>query len=265
MFVKLFKHDWKANFGLFSLLSGCALGIACIAAIILRLLTTYWAEFTSNDALSLLLLPAIIFLFFAFLAIVIYGTAINYLQLFRFYKSRFTDQGYLTFTLPVKASHIFFSTVLNMVIWSAISTLVILASFAIAFYFGNVPGIVTALKQMAEEIRSAFFADNFIVLAFYCLCELAYNLLMPLCAIVVGASIAKKHKILVIIGIIYGVSTVVGVLEGLISVVFSVILMESGILAFTANYLAIAVIPLTLAIVSVPLSIYLMKNKLNLP
>ena len=53
MFAKLLKHDFKANAGLLTLLSGCVLGVGCIAAVVLRLLTTYWDQIMEKEELVL--------------------------------------------------------------------------------------------------------------------------------------------------------------------------------------------------------------------
>ena len=49
----------------------------------------------------------------------------------RFYKHLFTDEGYLTFTLPVSRKQIFFSKVITATFWSALSFLVTLLCMAI--------------------------------------------------------------------------------------------------------------------------------------
>lgn len=86
MFTKLLKHDLKANAGLLGLLGGCALGVGCLAAVVLRLLTTHWEQITAKDELMLILIPAILFLFFAYLAIILYGVCTQYILLFRLQK-----------------------------------------------------------------------------------------------------------------------------------------------------------------------------------
>ena len=63
MFAKLLKHDFKANAGLLGLLSGCSLALGCLAAVVLRLLTTHWDIIMAKDEYILLLIPAFLFLF----------------------------------------------------------------------------------------------------------------------------------------------------------------------------------------------------------
>ena len=53
----------------------------------------------------------------------------------RFYKHFFSDEGYLTFTLPVKRRTLFTSKVLNGVIWQALTVVVVIASVIIMYLF----------------------------------------------------------------------------------------------------------------------------------
>ena len=149
MFLKLFKYEWKANLRLFGMLSGCVFGIGCLATVVLRLLTTYWNQINAQSHPGLLLAPAFIFLVVAYLSIVLYAVAIHYIQLFRFYKSRFTDEGYLMFTLPVKTSHLFLSSALSILIWGVISLLVVFGTLAIVIGLGPAyrNGISPVLKD----------------------------------------------------------------------------------------------------------------------
>ena len=92
--------------------------------------------------------------------------------------------------------------------------------------------------------------------------------ILPMSAIVLGAVVAKKHKLLAAIGIMYGVSTVTGVITGMISVISSIIAMSADanidtVMAITP--LLSMILPAVLAGCGYFLSIHLMKNKLNRP
>lgn len=274
MFTKLLKHDLKANAGLLGLLGGCALGVGCLAAVVLRLLTTHWEQITAKDELMLILIPAILFLFFAYLAIILYGVCTQYILLFRFYKSRFTDEGYLMFTLPVKTSHIFLSGALNILIWSLIAVVVIIASLAIAVGIGP-----AWTEEVLEEIRWAFGDMRFffsevtthgygIGMVLNVLIMGLYSIIAPMSAVVLGATIAKKHKVLAIIGIMIGISMVTSTINGIITSVMQLLLMsaQGNVESITTlTPLVSSIVPLLLAVGGYFLSIHLMKKKLNLP
>ncbi len=276
MFITLFKHEWKANAKLLTLLSAFIIGMGCLAAVVLRLITTYWAVLTSQDGPALLLIPAILFLFFAYLALILYSIGVFYIQLYRFYKTRFTDHGYLMFTLPVKTSHLFLSSALHILIWGAISILVIIAALAIAIGFGlawqfagtdNLTTIfLTAIWDEMRFIFSDFFRPGDTPVAIVCcLILIAYSIIVPLSAIVLGSVVAKKHKVLAIIGILYGISMVSGIVNSVISFVVTFSQMESASTSMLPSLVSPSVFPLILTVIAYPLSIHLMKNKLNLP
>lgn len=274
MFAKLLKYEWKASSNLLLLLSGCALGIGCVAAVILRLLTTYWDRIMLRDELVLILIPAILFLFFAYFALLLYATSSQYILLYRFYKSRFTDEGYLMFTLPVKTSHIFLSNAVHMLIWAGITLVVMLLSIGIAVVLGPVwDDTVLREMRMAFSDMDWFFSELTtpwypvtIILSGIILS--VYGIVAPMTAVVLGSAVAKKHKILAIIGIMIGISTVVGTANGIISAIMQFILIGADShlpLVTTLAPLASSIFPLILTIAGYFISIHLMKNRLNLP
>jgi len=274
MFAKLLKHDFKANAGLLGLLAGCALGIGCMAAIVLRLLTTYWDQLNAKDEYVLLIIPAFFFLFFAYLAIIFYSASSQYILLFRFYKSRFTDEGYLMFTLPVKTSHIFLSGAVNLLIWSLIAIVVVCASLAIAIGLGP-----AWTPEALEEIRWVFndmqfvFSDIItpgygISMFFYMLVAVLYGTITPLSAVVLGSTIAKKHKVLAIIGILILISTVTGTVNGMISGIMQILMFTSDAyldLSMALTPLLSSVFLLLMTVGGYFLSVSLMNKRLNLP
>lgn len=270
MFITLFKHEWKANVKLFTLLSACVIGVGCLAAVVLRLITTYWEQLTAQDGPSLLLIPAFLILCFALLALNIYSMGIFYAQLFRFYKSRFTDQGYLMFTLPVKTSHIFLSSALHILVWSGISVLVEIAALAIALGLGpawNIIGtdFIAEIWDGTDLIYSDLFTAGDIAAFVVCgIIMIAYSIIIPMSAVVLGCTIAKKHKVLAIIGILYGVAMVSGIGNTIVSFVTS-FQVGSTYVNMISPIIRFCVFPLILTVIAYPLSIHLMKDKLNLP
>jgi len=276
MFAKLLKYEWKASARILGLLSGCALGLGCISAVILRLLTTNWVALTAKDSAVLLMIPAFLFLFASFMGIILYSAGIHYILLYRFYKSRFTDEGYLMFTLPVKTHQVFLSGAVNMLIWSAISFVVVILSIAIALILGpawpndvireiqhalsETPAAYRMLQDVLGPGYSLVYVVSFII-------TIAYGIIGPLSIVVVGATITKKNKVLVIIALMFGLSTVYGTINGIISGAIQLIAIttDSIRLFTTLMPLVSCIFPLAVTIGGYFLSIHLMKNKLNLP
>ena len=274
MFSKLLKHDFKANAGLLSLLAGCALGVGCVAAVILRLLTTHWEKLMAQDSFVLLLIPAFLFLLFAYLAIVFYSAASQYILLFRFYKSRFTDEGYLMFTLPVKTSHIFLSGAVNLLIWSLISLIVVCASLAIAIGLGPVwtPEALEEVRWVFSDMQlgaaDAIPPGYVFCTILYALSAVVYAVITPLSAVVLGATVAKKHKVLAIIGVMIGLSMVTSTVTGIISGISQFLIITSAknmFLYMKLTPLLSGIFLLGMSVGGYFLSVYLMKRRLNLP
>lgn len=271
MFTKLLKYDLKANAGLLGLLGGCALGAGCLAAVILRLLTTHWEAIENNEKFVLILIPAILVLFFAYLAIILYSVATQFITLFRFYKSRFTDEGYLTFTLPVKASHIFLSGAVNILIWDFVAIIVVIAASGIALRFGPVMqgDLMTEFRLAFSEIFSELVTPGYFVsTAFMMLSTILYGTIVPMASVVLGSSVAKKHKVLATIGILIGFSMITSTANAIIpgTMQFLLIAAEENLsLIMSITPLVSSIVPLGITIGGYFLSIHIMKNKLNLP
>ena len=273
MFAKLLKYEWKSNVRLLSLLGGCALGLGCVAAVILRLLTGNWDRIVENDAAVLFILPAFIFLFVAFFGIILYGSCVQYILLYRFYKSRFTDEGYLMFTLPVKTSQLFLSGAVNLLIWSVISFIIIAISFVIAIGFGPVwpeeipMELKSALAEMPADIGDILGPGYALANLFSFIVMWLYSIVAPMSSVVLGASVAKKHKVLAIIGIMIGLATVTGTASGLVSGLsqFLAFTTDDIMTLATVTPLLNCIVPLIFTVGGYCLSIHLMKNKLNLP
>lgn len=111
MLGKLLKHEWKATWRYLALLNGATILIALIGKIGL-LLKPNLPEF-------------VILLYVALYTILLFGASIVNLVLLsiRFYRNLFTDEGYLTNTLPVTAACKLNVKILNCLFWVFINTI----------------------------------------------------------------------------------------------------------------------------------------------
>lgn len=274
MFAKLLKHEWKTNSKMLITISGFMLGIALLSGFVLRLLISAATNpDAQSDVIALIAIPASLFLFVAFLALVVYAAGVEFYLLYRFYKSRFTDEGYLTFTLPVKTSHIFLSSALHMLIWGVISGIVLLLSGCICIFVGipfgedtvTIGAFFDGLREIFSIYAEVFPWEAYLpVLPVTLIC----GIVLPMSCIVIGSVLAKKLKILASIGIMYGCSALTSVISGMITAVTTVMFTQGIISIDTMNQImpiSSAIISVILASFGYLLSIHLMKNKLNLP
>lgn len=279
MFAKLLKHEWKSTGALLGILSVGALGIGVLAAVVLRLLVVYGDGIMDSDSLLVLLIPMLgVMLFFLFVALIAYSVGTQIFLLIRFYRNKFTDEGYLTFTLPVNSHQIFLSSALYILIWQIISGLVVTVAFYTAILFGTAqdgilnPDIFEATDIIFNDFRFIFGEDTYegyLTLSFLktLVAGLASTVVM-MTSVTVGAVAAKRHKLLAAIGIYYGATVVINAISGALS--FFVMVFSSASENYYEAMLNVgAVLELLLQVGLLLggyfLSTFLMKHKLNLP
>lgn len=193
----------------------------------------------------------------------------------RYYKHFFSDEGYLTFTLPVKRRTLFTSKVLNGVIWQTLTIVVIFVSVIIMFMFMPMDGATDVPPMETEPIISGFWVFMYLLEAL--MLVVIYSFLTVLAmylVITIGANVVRKNKILATIGIVYASSIVlsilsyilvfVGILYGVsISEVIAHVPTNLELLIFFAIALVIVVL-LTLAIGIAMITLRIIEKKLNL-
>lgn len=138
--------------------------------------------------------------FSLFSAILVFG---------RFYKNFFTDEGYLTFTLPVKRSVLLNSKLILYVTTAIATSLVIVFSLLLFLLIGSsdiplsINSIIESLCYLPEEIKPylLIYIPELIV---FSLLSTILSCLCIFCCITIACIIVKKHQILAAIGIYYG-------------------------------------------------------------
>lgn len=268
MFAKLLKHEWKSTSKLLGILSLCALGGGLVGAGALRAIF-YFSTKAVNDSAAVLLIVGFAFLLFGlYLALILYAAGTEFYLIYRFYKTRFTDQGYLTFTLPVSNRSIFLSSYVNTLAWTLIALLTVVAAVATAFFLGG----IAAEQEFWEEFRYMFSVlgmpdGYFLINALGALASGAASIMILMASVTAGAVIAKKHKILAAIGIYYGQSMVMGILASVIQVVGTFAVMGSyGSMEDVMWITGLTyVLQIAWGVGAYFLSMHLINKKLNLP
>ena len=265
MFAKLLKHEWKATWGILGVLSLCALGASVVGALMIRMLETQAGEeyFEPFQGIMVMMLMAII------LGLVVYYFGANLVLYHRFYKNKFTDEGYLTFTLPAKSWEILLASMVNILIWMVIIAvvlgigIVIMLGIGLAEHWEEIWDLEMTIFEGLDDIM-----DMTAQLVSSAISGIA-NVAVLLCCITIGATIAKKHKILAAIGIYYGAS----VLKNMVSsVLMAFILFDESVHSMEQfgaqmNILTICngVMYLAFGVGAFFLANHLINRKLNLP
>lgn len=269
MFAKLLKHEFRAVGKTLGILSICVLGAGGIGALIMQLIL----QNTESENSVMVTVLSVLLLFGIYLGILAYGVGSMIMVYYRFYKNKFTDEGYLTFTLPVSTHQILLSSLLNQFIWVVITFFVIICSFLLMF----VPVLLnsdfrTLWKSMQETLTmvqsdlSLLYPSGWLS-ALYFIGQLAYSSILPMFAITVGSIVAKKHKLLVSIAIGYGVSMGISILSSFLAIAdlsFNIESTIAGQYAGSNTTVLIGILMLLLGVGGYFLMHHLIDKKLNL-
>ena len=232
MFRKVLKHDIKSILNFWLMMTSTVLALSVVGGLCFR-----GIDLMSGNQKLLPFIPLLMLgVFVSIIAMSVYGVGTVVLLMVRFYKNFFTDEGYLTFTLPVKRSTLFNSKLLTSFIYNTATAIVLVVSATVMM--GIAPGIgdsATALGGVIESIKSTFewikpFMDKQVVLwvvlysiaaILYVLVMFVHETLLIFCAVTFGSLIAKKHKIIASVGVYYAVETILQIFWSIVSTVLS--------------------------------------------
>lgn len=224
MFAKLLKHEWRATRPMLGILCLIALGASLLGG-----LTSYYLVAVDsntgveNDTLAII---SVLLMVAAMIVMALIGLAALMMYIGRFYKSRFTDEGYLTFALPVNTHQNLLASLVNTAIGTVLMTIVICAGIAlwIAIALAGFEDFYVTLwqhfpelREKAQEVLRAVLGDMpWDLMARAVLNVLlggVSQLVMLMLAVTVGSVAAKKHKILAAVGVYYGIQVLISVVS----------------------------------------------------
>lgn len=104
MFAKLLKMEFRSTWNVLGILCLSLVGAGLLGGLAIRYLVGASAPKEWLEILCVLVITAAVLFF------VVCGAAALIVQIVRFYRSRFTDEGYLTFTLPVTTHQVLLSS-----------------------------------------------------------------------------------------------------------------------------------------------------------
>ncbi len=210
MLKKLLKYDFKAILKYWWIAALSSIGLSfgggwCI--------TVFASE---KELPTALYIVATLLMIVVVLGLLVFSILSVIFIFSRFYKNFFTDEGYLTFTLPVKRGQLLNSKLISSTVTMILTYLVLMIDIVIMLIF--------AFK---DEIFSKAFLDNFRLIAqdvldtlgiyFYAyaleaviltVLLVVFSTLFLFCCITVGSIITKKAKVITSIGIYYAANSV---------------------------------------------------------
>lgn len=271
MLGKLFKHEFKASGRLYLPIFIGVLFCAIVERILVEM------ESSVDDSIVLNIVFGVITAIFVIIIISV-SVSGQFISIYRFHKSVFTDEGYLTNTLPVKSSSIIISKLVVGVIYT-------IFSYIILFVSGLIMVAGDTLTNAVNFIRNGIGIENtqiglldyvftllsdipltVVILIVLCIASLFFNILMFYISFAIG-NMANNKKVLLSIIIYIGITNILSFVTSGI-----VILIDDGI--NTTGMQLISIVNLVLAIILAVIVVLglifyfitnkIMKSKLNL-
>ncbi|MEE0706638.1 MAG: hypothetical protein UCH28_09695 [Adlercreutzia sp.] len=259
-----FKGLWKKAVLLLAIMVAAGVaGVGTVAAANVAVDTTYLSDFFSGPVASLFMLSF-------FLAFVVWASlvAMFVFIVMRFYRSLFTDEGYLTLTLPVSAGSIvaakYLVGLVIMVVFSLVA-LGLVSAMTMAGTEGD-PEMLTIMFSMMSGmfgIVHEFNAVSAAVGLVNVLIGAAYQLALAFVSFTLGAWWARRHKVAASVGLFFGIGW-------LVSLVFSMGTFATAFggmqgMAFAASLSLVQMVcNAALAVGAVVLAAFVLKNKVDL-
>ena len=238
MFLKLLKHDMKAVWRMWWFLLPAVPVLSLIASLLLRFMFACEAAEQTNNVLYTFATLALMLVFGIYIASTFYTTVLIFM---RFYKNLYTDEAYLTFTLPVKRGTILLAKTANAMIWQTAHALVLMIGLLPVLliappsaengFFLNPEAYVAIWDFLCEawELLGAWlilYAAELLTLAL--LLEFASITLIQFC-ITFGATVVKKAKLVLGIGVYYVLNSILGVVLELV-LIFGIFFLVAAVL-----------------------------------
>lgn len=278
MLGKLFKHDMRQISKIMLPFMILVFGTTILGTAALKFAGEIYYYFEDNIIRNLLGSSLYLIFGFSVAALFAYMVLDIILAVSRYYKNFFSDEGYLTFTLPVKSSTLIFSKLWATFSWSIISAVVAIACILIYLTFGAAPvgkAINVVFWQWLKDVLVSlirFFSDFNVSEAFIVVEAVALGLVSAIQGILalflpitIGSIIAQKHKILASIGFYFLIHIAVSIVTTIVTTfILAVNLHDSADFFIHIYFISRIFVYATVMVTEFLITNYLIKKKLNL-
>ena len=264
MFSKLLKYDFKSvkRFGLPLVL------IAIALSLLGGVNGFFFAKAMSSDDANFISIISVLTFMLIVYAVVICASITAIFVYVDFYKSLCTDQGYLTFTLPVSSTSLLNSKIVNSLIWSLISTVTMVVCFFVIFLgvgLGVPPSDPSIPPEDIGSIISMFDITD-TILGIVTMILYALNSQMLIFMVIFFASvISNKYKAITAIALVLATNVAYSIVYSIISAIISMVMMGAGDAATTLTYSIFIILLVASGIGYYIATKHMMEKKLNLP
>ncbi|MFA5543750.1 MAG: hypothetical protein WC008_05540 [Bacilli bacterium] len=261
MFSKLLKHEFKNTYKETLFVSS---GIMIVSLLISVLFKTGFIRIAS-------------FLLLSLVALYIMAGAVIIINIVKsFHTKMFTDEGYLTMTLPVSVDGLLLSKIIVNLVWILATGIVFILSLGLTINTilgGNelfiFKGIITVIRDNP--------AGSIIYIIYFAISLLSFVLTLVLTLAILNIGKIKKYKLLFGIGIYYGLNFVLQLASTIFVIIpYAISVSANGVsleeFDYSDNFFSgLTFMSMNTLIVSIAgiigfyfLSRYLIKNKLEL-
>lgn len=220
MLKKLLKYDWKSVSGLLLILHGILLAYTLIGRIGIAFgLSKYGDTLTGSVTEAYGIVSGIYILIYVFFILAIMVVTGVYLAA-RFHKNLFSDEGYLTHTLPVSPAKIMWSKILVSWAWIVIDAVFVVASIMMLVLFKQTfEPFKNVVCEFFSILAGVYGMQNQVLMILLILTVLAqffgcYTMLV-LFSMCLG-SLFKTHKILGAVVSFFGINIILSIVSTII-------------------------------------------------
>ena len=211
---KLIKYDLRAVRSLWLIQALILLALAIPFSLGLRFVTS-----EHSDAVAVYEGLVSLFLFLCIVWFFVSAVLVSVLVYVHYYKNLFTDEGYLTFTLPVTRRQILLSKLATALILQGAQIVVYLVVAAVVLLLAPTPESGNLITLAGYKALGEFLGILWNELGAWLILYVVQGLLILVCyalfttltayfCITIGSTVVRKGKLPLAIGIYYGIQSV---------------------------------------------------------
>ena len=215
MLKKLIKHDLKYGVRMFAVLH-IILIIGCLMA---RFLVIDHLDFSADPEEFAPVIALLIVVLTMLFSAISFGCCIMYAV--RFYKNLFTDEGYITWTLPASPLTQLWAKILSASIWYVLDLTI---CFAAAWFLISGDNIQSALERIKPDFQAALgmsFSSFCGLVVFFSFVGILSCVLFIYTSIAIG-QLVPAHRIIVSIAVYFILNLITQIISIGVSIITSV-------------------------------------------
>ena len=244
MLGKLLKYDLRSvgRFWWIAMLTMIGASFSTSVSYRLYLELSMSQAYLSGENNVLIALAMMALNIISIISLVVIGASLIFVAVLiyvRYYKHLFTDEGYLTFTLPVSRKQIYFSKLVNAGLWLMLSELVLFACAMVMLVivipsygkgiiaFDTLEGMLDTFVNSFKE-RGGWMVLQGILGVLLAFAATMLSVGVIYFCITLGATVAKRAKIIVGIGTYYLIDVVTrifGTALGIVPMVWVIVIL----------------------------------------